>query len=144
MGALYRRVKEAFDEAFFAPWRDSGGDPWGEWLPIIDRFTQALAELLQGKKEHFCPQTNLSSALSKFVMSYPELQKNNIVVLMSESDFPSIGFAMKMALPKNAIIRFIPKELDVTDILVWDEYLKDEVTLVMVSHAYSNTGYYRH
>lgn len=59
---------------------------------------------------------------------------------MSEIDFPSMGFALQKALPTSAKIRFIDKDLDITKSEVWLEHLNDDVDLVFVSNAYSNTG----
>lgn len=137
-------LKSAFNDSFFAPWQASGREPWGQWLGVINQFTQALSQLFNGRAEDFCPQVNLSSALTKLVMSLPQLQQNShqglSVVLMSESDFPSMGFVLKKALPANCELRFIPKHLDITDANVWDEHISDDVALVFISHAYSNTG----
>lgn len=133
-------TKQAFEAAFFAPWQDSGREPWGQWLGVIEDFTAALAQLFNGKVQDFCPQVNLSSALTKIVMSLQRLNRPNAVVLMSEQDFPSMGFALKKALPESCELRFIPKSLDITDSQVWDAHIKADVDLVFVSHAYSNTG----
>lgn len=133
-------TKQAFEAAFFAPWQDSGREPWGQWLGVIEDFTAALAQLFNGKAQDFCPQVNLSSALTKIVMSLQRLNRPNAVVLMSEQDFPSMGFALKKALPDCCELRFIPKSLDITDRNVWDAHIKADVDLVFVSHAYSNTG----
>ena len=132
-------LQSAFNDSFFAPWQDSGREPWGQWLGVINQFTHALSQLFNGRAQDFCPQVNLSSALTKLVMSLPRLQQH-CVVLMSESDFPSMGFALKKALPASCELRFIPKHLDITDVNVWDAHLGDDVDLVFISHAYSNTG----
>jgi selenocysteine lyase/cysteine desulfurase len=73
-------------------------------------------------------------------MSLSSLNKNNVVILMSEIDFPSMGFALQKALPKSAKICFISKTLDITNANVWQQHLTQDVDLVFVSHAYSNTG----
>ncbi|MGL5361205.1 MAG: aminotransferase class V-fold PLP-dependent enzyme, partial [Shewanella sp.] len=145
VGRPLKSTEQAFNQAFFAPWQASGREPWGQWLGVIDNFTAALARLFQGQREDFCPQVNLSSALSKIVMSLDRLTRDltrdgGAVVLMSEMDFPSMGFALKQALPASCELRFIPKGLDVTDPNVWDAHISTDVDLVFVSHAYSNTG----
>ena len=73
-------------------------------------------------------------------MAHSRLQSKNLIVLMSEADFPSMGFALQKSLPNCATIRFINKELDITDINVWAEHLTTDVDLVFISNAYSNTG----
>jgi len=141
VGRPLKSTEQALKQAFFAPWQESGREPWGQWLGVIDNFTAALASLFNGQPQDFCPQVNLSSALSKIVMSLGRLTRDGgAVVLMSEIDFPSMGFALKKALPASCELRFIPKSLDVTDPNVWSAHICDDVDLVFVSHAYSNTG----
>lgn len=140
VGRPLKTAEQAFKDSFLSPWQHSGREPWGDWLSIIEQFKTALAQLFNGNADDFCPQVNLSSALTKLVMSLEQLQQSNIVVLMSESDFPSMGFALQKALADSAEIRFIDKALDITDINVWDEHLTADVDLAFISNAYSNTG----
>lgn len=133
-------VQQHFNEQFFIPWQHSSSEPWPEWLKVIDGFNASLARLFNAEANEFCPQVNLSSALTKLVMSLPQLQQSNAVVLMSEIDFPSMGFVLQKALPDSCELRFIPKDLDMTDEAVWRTYISDDIDLVFVSHVYSNTG----
>lgn len=140
VGRPLKNSQDMFQHHFFEPWQTSHGDPWQQWLTTIDSFRTALGSLFHTSMSHFCPQVNLSSALSKVVMSVEALQKSYPTVLMSEQDFPSMGFAVQKALPTHASITYIPKHLDITDPNVWAEYLNDGIDLVFISHAYSNTG----
>ncbi|MGI1944944.1 aminotransferase class V-fold PLP-dependent enzyme [Shewanella glacialipiscicola] len=140
VGRPLKSTEQVFKVAFFAPWQDSGREPWTQWLGVIEDFTSALSKLFNGQQKDFCPQVNLSSALTKIVMSLERLNREHAVVLMSEIDFPSMGFALKKALPASCEVRFIPKNLDITDPNVWDAHISSDVDLVFVSHAYSNTG----
>ena len=140
VGRPLKSAEQVFTKQFFSPWQDSNIEPWQQWLKVVDLFCLNLAKLFNGKLEEFCPQVNLSSALTKLVMSLPQLESGAAVVLMSEIDFPSMGFALKKALPQSCEIRFIPMSLDITDPDVWRSYIKADVDLVFVSHAYSNTG----
>ena len=141
VGRPLRSSQQALQDAFMAPWEDGAPGIWPKWLEIIDGFQDALAGLFQAKKEDFCPQANLSSGLTKLVMALPQLQTHKGIVLMSEIDFPTVGFVLQQALPNGRDqIRFIPKELDVTDPNVWSDYLTSDVSAVFLSHAYSNTG----
>jgi len=139
VGRPLKSAEAAFRDAFLHPWQTSGREPWAQWLPIITSFTQALAKLFHGRAEDFCPQTNLSSGLTKLLMALPKLT-HKPVILMAEIDFPSMGFVMQHALPKDAEIRFLPKNMDVTRIDHWNDYLTADVDLAFISHAYSNTG----
>lgn len=140
VGRPLKTAEQSFKQQFFTPWQDSGVEPWGDWLGIIERFTQALSILFNAPASEFCPQVNLSSALTKLVMSVERLQQSDTVILMSELDFPSMGFALKKALPSGCELRFIPAKSDITDANVWDSYITSDVDMVFVSHAYSNTG----
>ena len=125
---------------YFSPWESSNKEPWQQWLPAVEQFNTALGQLFNAPSEQFCPQVNLSSGLTKLLMSHPRLQQKNCKVLMTQSDFPSMGFAMQKALPKCAQITFIPEYENLTDITVWQRYLTDNIDLVFISHVYSNTG----
>ncbi|ABE56727.1 aminotransferase, class V [Shewanella denitrificans OS217] len=129
----------AFVNDFFSPWQEGNTEPWGQWLAIITEFQQALATLFNHKPECFCPQVNLSSALCKLVMSHPRLRAPKAQILMSEQDFPSMGFALSRALP-DCDIRFIPQKADITDIATWQQYMQPSISLVFISQVYSNTG----
>ncbi|QYJ85932.1 aminotransferase class V-fold PLP-dependent enzyme [Shewanella mesophila] len=139
VGRPLKSSESAFQQAFFAPWQASSREPWGEWLGVIDSFTASLGQLFNSPQRQFCPQVNLSSALTKLVMALPRLTRDGAVVLMSEIDFPSMGFALRKALP-HCQLRFIAKHLDVTDPQVWADHLSHDIDLVFISHAYSNTG----
>ncbi|GIU38050.1 class V aminotransferase [Shewanella colwelliana] len=139
VGRPLKTTKAVFTQHFLSPWHDSGREPWGDWLGVIEQFTSGLAALFNSKSTQFCPQTNLSSALTKLVMSVPQLRRDHAVILMSETDFPSMGFALRQALP-HCQIRFIGQHLDITDANVWRDHMNDQLDLVFISHAYSNTG----
>jgi kynureninase len=129
----------AFVNDFFNPWQEGNTEPWAQWLAIINKFQQSLAQLFNHQPACFCPQVNLSSALCKLVMSHPRLNAPKAQILMSEQDFPSMGFALRHALPE-CDIRFIPLEADITDIATWQQYIQPSTSLVFISQVYSNTG----
>jgi kynureninase len=140
VGRPLKTIEKAFKDSFLSPWQNSGKEPWSNWLDVINDFQSALSSLFNAPAEEFCPQVNLSSSLTKILMSLTSLNKDNVVILMSEIDFPSMGFALQKALPKSADIRFIDKSLDITNANVWQQHLTKDIDLVFVSKAYSNTG----
>lgn len=140
VGRPLASVQHHFNEHFFAPWQQGSTEPWQQWLHSVDEFTKQLAILFNSSAELFCPQVNLSSALTKLVMAHSRLNAKPCKVLMSEHDFPSMGFALRQALPKGSEIVFIDSQLDVTDADVWQSYLSADIDLVFVSQVYSNTG----
>jgi selenocysteine lyase/cysteine desulfurase len=140
VGRPLKSIENAFKDSFLSPWQNSAKEPWADWLEVIHNFQSALGTLFNAPSDQFCPQVNLSSSLTKIVMSLAALNKDDVVILMSEIDFPSMGFALQKALPKKAEIRFINKELDITDTNVWLDHLNQDIDLVFVSNAYSNSG----
>ncbi|QFU06277.1 Kynureninase [Pseudoalteromonas sp. THAF3] len=140
VGRPLTTAQHAFNEAFFAPWQQGQQEPWSQWLQAIEQFTQALARLFNSSAGQFCPQVNLSSALTKLLMAHPRLTRGGCKVLLSEQDFPSMGFVLQKALPEDCQLRFIPAHEDVSDAQVWQHYLDTEVDLVFVSQVYSNSG----
>jgi len=139
VGRPLKSAQDAFNHNFFSPWQNNSTEPWQQWLQSIETFQSALGQLFNHAPENFCPQANLSSALCKLVMSHPRLTKPSAKLLMSEQDFPSMGFALRHALPECEI-SFIPKELDVTCFDVWNSHLSQDIDLVFISQVYSNSG----
>jgi kynureninase len=139
VGRPLKSAQQAFHDDFFSPWQTQSTEPWQQWLSSIETFQSALGLLFNHAPENFCPQANLSSALCKLVMSHPRLNKSSAKFLMSEQDFPSMGFALGHALPECEIC-FIPKELDITCVDVWNSHLSQDIDLVFVSQVYSNSG----
>ena len=140
VGRPLKSTESNFNEAFLEPWQYLNAEPWPAWLNSVERFCAALSRLLNGLSDDFCPQVNLSGALTKLVMSLPRLQHDSAVILMSENDFPSMRFALEHATQPSSEIRLIPSELDMTDASVWETHITADVDLVFASHAYSNTG----
>jgi selenocysteine lyase/cysteine desulfurase len=140
VGRPLKSIENAFKDSFLSPWQNSAKEPWADWLEVIHNFQSALGTLFNAPSDQFCPQVNLSSSLTKIVMSLAALNEDDVGILMSEIDFPSMGFALQKALPKKAEIRFINKELDITDTNVWLDHLNQDIDLVFVSNAYSNSG----
>lgn len=139
VGRPLKSARQAFHDDFFSPWQTLSTEPWQQWLSNIEKFQFALGHLFNHVPENFCPQANLSSALCKLVMSHPRLTKPSAKLLMSEQDFPSMGFALRHALPE-CVILFIPKELDITSADVWQSYFSQDIDLVFISQVYSNSG----
>lgn len=139
VGRPLKSVDTAITKKFLDPWANNATEPWGDWLDIISDFTQQLATLFNSYANLFCPQVNLSSALTKVVMSHQAFNHKQCVILMSASDFPSMGYVFQQALP-YAELRFIPDHVDITKFEQWEPYITDDVSCVFISHVYSNTG----
>ena len=120
VGRPLKSVTDILRKEFLQPWQDSNKEPWQQWLTAISKFNHGLAQLFNSNSEQFCPQSNLSSALTKLLSSLPKLHGKS-KILMSEIDFPSMGFVIQKALPANSEIVYLPKTLDVTNIHRWNQ-----------------------
>ncbi len=138
VGCLPASASDAFQSHFLELWKQQGSHAWGQWLENLTRFNAALANLLNAKTQQFCPQTNLSSALTKIVGSLPPAAAGQHI-LMSERDFPSMGFVIQTLCKRFGLKpRFIPHETNLTDLNCWDDMLSDDVWLAFITHVQSN------
>lgn len=132
-------ARQAWLDGFLDPWENGGEDVWPRWLEAIDRFRSALAALLNGDSANFCPQANLSSALSK-VLPALTLADNRRAILYTEQDFPSIAFVLQQARRLGYLPRAMPGSADTLDPQAWADCMSDDVGLVLITHVQSNTG----
>jgi kynureninase len=139
VGRLPRTTRELVEAEFFQPWAQGEDEPWNNWLLAIDSFRDALARLLVTKRELLCPQPNLSSALTRIMGALPAATDRR-TILLSEDDFPSMGFVLQQAQRLGYQLRFIPAGADIGDMSVWWDQLTEEVGLVFVTHVQSNSG----
>ena len=132
-------ARTAVAQEFFGPWESGDADVWPGWLAAIDRFRAVLGALLNSEPDNFCPQANLSSALTKLLYSL-QLQEGRNTLLLTEQDFPSLGFVMNKARSLGYQLKFIPNEANTRDPYLWDNYLSSDVRFALVTHVHSNTG----
>lgn len=71
--------QQATSEGFYSLWATAGEDIWPQWLQGINTFREALATLFNSEVSHFCPQSNLSSALAKILGALPRNPERRIV-----------------------------------------------------------------
>lgn len=138
VGLMPTGAAEGLNEAVLSPWQ-AQGQSWDEWLAVIDRFKAALGRFLNADPAMICPQTNVSSALTKILFSLPAPGRRN-VILLSEQDFPTIGFVALQAVRLGWQLRYLPREADLTDEAVWLNAMGEDVGIVLVTHAYSNSA----
>jgi kynureninase len=120
---------------YFDTWEHHTVDAWPRWLDGIAGFRVALASMLSTRPESICPQSNVSSGLTKLLESLRH-EFNAPTVLISEDAFPSLGFVCTRS---GYDVRFIPQGADMSDPEVWLEHL-DGVNVVVMTHVHSNTG----
>jgi len=129
---------QVFAESFFSPWVD-GGEPWAEWLGSIDAFRAAVARLLGGEAEQVCPLPNLSAGLARILQCLPGMGQRR-EILLSERDFPSMGFVIERARGLGLRPRFLPVDFPEHEPAQWAAQLREDTALVLITHAQSNTG----
>jgi selenocysteine lyase/cysteine desulfurase len=139
-GCLPRSAADALQTRYFEPWRTQGGDAWGTWLDAVNEFRAALAALFGGTASQWCPQVNISSALTKLLGALPAPDPTRSVWALHEDSFPSIGFVMQQAARLGHRLRLVPRDLDPGLRSTWDQALAPDVCGVVLSHVHSNTG----
>jgi selenocysteine lyase/cysteine desulfurase len=136
VGCLPQRTEALLKESYFEPWKS--GQNWADWMPLLDKFRHGLSQLLGLPAHNICPQTNISSALTKIIFSLPQ-KANRKTILLSEQDFPTIGFVLKQAEKAGYRLEFI--QGDPRDASVWAEAMDDTTAIVHLTHALSNTSH---
>ena len=137
VGCLPLSAKHALEEKYFQPWMTQGGNAWETWLQQIEEFKTALAMLLGSNANAFCPQTNVSSALTKILNSFsPQSSKN--VIVYSEHDFPSTGFAISQLKNNNFILAKLTREQSNSDLNNWECLLSPQTKAVFITHSTSD------
>ncbi|MEQ8178320.1 MAG: aminotransferase class V-fold PLP-dependent enzyme [Amphiplicatus sp.] len=139
IGLQPKQAAAALEEGYAAPWRRGGADIWNDWLAAIDSYRSALAPLIGAKPEDICPQTNVSSALTKILFSLPERARRRKIVL-TEDDFPTVGFVLAQARRAGYELVFLPGGERLIDIDAWSPAFHDDVQLVLATHVFSNSG----
>lgn len=141
VGCLPITADAFIDQTFLTPWKTSGGDAWGPWLGIIDDFCQSLANLLGANPADICPQTNLSSSFTKFLMSLPKTDSKRNKIIMDKNAFPSMGFVAKGLGTLGYELLLVDSEQHENELAAWQSMLDDTALCALVTHVHSNTGY---
>lgn len=139
IGLLPIDAQAMLQSAYFAPWAAGGADVWSKWLAAVDLFREALAPVIGASAEDICPQTNVSSALSKILFSLP-VKKGRTKIVLSEEDFPTVGFVIAQAERLGLAPVFIKGGASLADADAWSAAYRDDVHLVHITHVYSNLG----
>ena len=138
-----KQAEAQLTENYLASWKTSGGDAWPKWLNTIDGFCNELSILLGGSAEDYCPQSNLSSGLTKYLMALPlnksKNQKKN-KILMHASAFPSMGFVVQCLKGFGYELKLINEQYSPNDLASWQEHLTPDVAVALITHVHSNTG----
>lgn len=139
VGAMTRRGQNYLTSKFMTPWQEKGGHGWEAWLGLIDDFCTGLGGLLGGEPQDFCPQANLSSGLTKYLMALPNPGKRNKVLMHSDA-FPSMGFVVKALEISGYKLVLIPSQLSAHDPQIWADAIDEQTACALITHVHSNTG----
>lgn len=137
VGCLPRQTRDAVEQAVFGPWQATGGRAWPSWMDALEQFRVNIGALLGAPAAQICPQTNVSSALTKILHALPDLGSRK-TILCTEHDFPTVGFVFKQAEKAGFNLRFLAG--DEMDIASWADAIDESVGIVHVTHAFSNTS----
>lgn len=137
VGCLPRTAPVRLDKDYLEKWRTLGGEAWPGWLEQLDIFRARLGALIGSPARNICPQTNVSSGLSKLLYALPT-RADRPTILCSIEDFPTTGFVFKQAERMGFCIKFV--QSDVADPGTWRDAWDESVGIIFITHAYSNTS----
>jgi len=142
VGCMPTSARYAAESQFFDSWEFGTPDPWGKWFPMFEAFTTSLAKLFNTDARLFCPQQNVSSGLSKLLSSFPHASQNDgrNIILITENDFPSIGFVMQQAQRLGYQIEYIKDDEDVLNLATWKKHLSENIYAVLITHGHYNSS----
>lgn len=136
VGLPVRGMRDAVAGALDVWERDTAA-VWPQWFGIIDGFRTSLAHLLGADAPSICPQSNVSSGLTKILGAlHHTFDADQPVVLLTEDAFPSIGYVCEHA---GFEVRFIGSDENALDPATWQQHLAD-VDVAIVTQVHSNTG----
>ncbi len=139
VGAQPKTYDAALAAGYAQPWRTEGFNVWGPWFEALDRFKTGLAPIIGASPEDICPQTNVSSGIAKIVFSLPARKGRNKIVL-TEDDFPTVGFALAQAERIGCELVFLPGGEHLADPDAWSRAFQDDVQNVVAMQVYSNSA----
>ncbi|WP_340678940.1 aminotransferase class V-fold PLP-dependent enzyme [Paraglaciecola sp.] len=139
VGCLPKQAERTLSERYLNPWQQQGGNAWPAWLGVIDDFCRELALILNCDSKDICPQSNVSSGLTKYLMAMP-LRADKNVILMHASAFPSMGFVAEVLTRFGYQFALIDEQHCPRDVAVWAEHITDKTAVILITHVHSNTG----
>ncbi len=139
VGLPPKTARAAFEADFMNPWAAGDFNIWSEWLSVIDRFRETLAPLIGASPRDICPQTNVSSALTKLLFSLP-VRPGRTKIVLCEEDFPTVGFVIAQARRLGLTPVFVSSGPHLADPEAWSRAFADDVHLLHLTHVFSNLG----
>ncbi|MEK7266698.1 MAG: aminotransferase class V-fold PLP-dependent enzyme [Pseudomonadota bacterium] len=138
-GLMPLAARSALEASCLEPWAAGASDIWDKWLAATDAFRASLAPVIGGRADDICPQTNISSALTKILFSLP-VAKGRTKIVLCEEDFPTIGFVLAQAERLGLKLVFLKSGPQLADPDAWGAAYGEDVHLLHLTHVYSNLG----
>lgn len=139
VGLMPKSTVAYLQDSFLQPWQSGSEAMWSQWLDAVQQFNAQLGRLLNSNEHQFCPQSNISSGLTKVIQALPK-RSDRRVILATTSDFPSAGFVLQQAEKLGYSLRLIPACEDLQSIDVWEKYLSNDVHTVFITKVLYNTN----
>ena len=139
VGAQPKTFEAALMRGYGVPWRTEGFQVWDPWFETLDLFRAGLAPIIDTSPEDISLQGNVSSGVAKVLLSLPERPGRKKIIL-TEDDFPTVGFALAQARRLGYELEFLPGGSRLADPDAWAPAFADDVQLVMATSAYSNSS----
>jgi selenocysteine lyase/cysteine desulfurase len=139
LGPLPKRGRAALAR-YAHDWDEKGTPVWySDWLPLLARFRERVAELLQALAGTTAIAPSVSVALTTLATGLP-LPKGRNKVLIGELDFPTIGHQW-LSRP-DFQVEFVPSRDGMTiPPSAFAERIDDRTALVVTTHLFYTTGY---
>lgn len=139
VGLLPATAEAGLTRDFFNPWAAGRSDLWPLWLEKIEAWKRSLAPVLGAEAADLCPQTNISSALTKILFALPD-RKGRTKIVLTDDDFPTAGFVFEQGRRLGLEPVFIKGGARLADPDAWAPAYAGDVRLVHVTHVFSNIG----
>ncbi|GAC1644928.1 MAG: kynureninase [Candidatus Dormibacteraceae bacterium] len=139
LGPLPRRGKAALAR-YAQDWDEIGTPVWfSDWLPLLARFRERIAELLQAPAGTTAIAPSVSVALTTLASGRP-LPPGRNKILIGELDFPTIGHQW-LSRPGYQV-EFVPSRDGMTiPPSAFEERIDERTALVVTTHLFYTTGY---
>jgi len=139
LGPLPSRGRAALAQ-YAQDWDEKGTPVWySDWLPLLARFRERIAELLQAPAGTTAIAPSVSVALTTLATGLP-LPPGRNKVLIGELDFPTIGHQW-LSRP-DFEVEFVPSRDGMTiPPSAFAERIDDRTALVVTTHLFYTTGY---
>ncbi|WP_411816896.1 aminotransferase class V-fold PLP-dependent enzyme [Hyphococcus sp. DH-69] len=139
VGAQPKSYADRVAQIYTQPWREAGFNVWTPWLEAVEDFKNGLAPIIGANPSDLCPLANVSSGIAKVMMALPA-RKGRTKIVLTEDDFPTVGFALAQGERLGYELVFLPGGEALADPDHWAPAFADDVQMVVTTQVYSNTS----